>query len=152
MNDNYSFLADFLNKFHSANSWIQLVVTLILPLGRIALVLGLACILRLIIRDISLARRRTDVPSGELLYSLYRDAVGTVRVYSHEHRLETEDLPTLALFPAPEQKSEPEELSCDSPKAPVTENPSACGNRYGWSTEPETATPYRSISARPRWR
>ncbi len=72
----YSFAADLLSKFHTSAEWIQALWLL----GTLALAFGLA---RLVKETVLALARRGAEPNGELLYSVYRDAEGGLRLYRH---------------------------------------------------------------------
>lgn len=84
MENQYSFWADLLNKFHTSSEWIQVLWLLALPL----LLFGLSWCVKGVL--VAFARRKSDA-KGELVYSIYRNSENELLVYSHADTLEQVD-------------------------------------------------------------
>lgn len=73
--DNYSFLADLLNKFHTSRPWIQFFCIVSIPTFLFSL--GWC------IKEIFVAFAQRAKPEGELVCTIYRNDEDKFSVYSH---------------------------------------------------------------------
>jgi hypothetical protein len=98
MDTNYSFLADLLNKFQNSPDWVQALWLIALP----ALCFGLAWT----VKEIAVATvRRKLVPSGELLYTIHRDAENKISIFRHSDMPEQIAAENVLLLPSQPRKA-----------------------------------------------
>ena len=81
--DNYSFLADLLNKFHTSLPWIQFIW--IAAISIFLLNLGWC------IKEIFVAFAKRAKPEGELVCTIYRNNEDKFLAYSHKTPYELMD-------------------------------------------------------------
>jgi hypothetical protein len=77
----YSAFADLLSKFHTSSEWIQALWLIMVPAAVFSLAMSAVSLVRAILAALPMRRRE---PSGELIYSIYRDRQGGLLVYRHD--------------------------------------------------------------------
>jgi hypothetical protein len=97
----YSFLADWLNKFHTSTPFIQalwLVALASVPFSLCWCLRGMA---------LAFAPKRRTEPIGQTLYSVAQMEDGALRVFRHVPDLAEINREALALLAKPEGRDEP---------------------------------------------